>query len=429
MKIRYLLLALFCSALAEITDGIETVLVAPTAETAIQPMKLFIGVVGKGSATPDGEKFIADLKRCCEWSGRFAITVQPLAQVPRKKREVKKLFQELYDCALFITYNGPHAPIEWRLYDTSQGTMLDGKRISSDGNAPAACKVADVVLKALTNEPQLFLSKIVYRKRDRRGISYLMVTDFDGTNAQVLLQSKRILVAPRWNNDPECPMIIFSEFTPCNVRLMMGDLRGRSLPVLDVEGTTVGVSCVQMSDDVVYCHSGDIWLYHYHPTSKKGMHTRIITEGSDVCATPVAMPQGDILYCCHGVIKHYEKTTKKRTVLIGDGYCVAPSYSPVSDQIAYAKRVGKEMQIYLYDQKTGRHEQLTFASKDHASSDYNAHKTDPCWAPDGIHLVFCWERSGVSRIALLNTLTKNYHFITSENEFCSYPAWSGNLAI
>lgn len=425
-----LVCAVFCAPSTERAQGepFETVVVTQEVNAAAQPMKLFIGCIGEGSRSNQGKEFSADLERYCAWSGRFAVTVEHLNTAPKKKKDVQNLFKALYDCALFVTYDGPNKPVEWRLYDTSTGEMIEGKRAHGEGGgAPCARLLAEVVLRLLTGEPQPFFSKLAYRKRDKRGHSHLMIADFDGSNATTMLQSKRIIVAPKWNNDPECPMLLFSEFTPDNVRLVMGDLSGRCVVVLDVEGTTVGVSYAQLSDDVVYCRSGDIWHYQYDKKKKKGLHTRIIVEDA-VCASPVLLDNGDILYCCRGAIKRYHAATKERTVLIGDGYCVAPAYSPVGDKIAYAKRVKQQMEIFVYDMKTKRHEQMTFACNSRASSDYNAQKTDPCWAPDGIHVAFCWERSGESRIGLMNTLRKEYQLVTPQGEFCSYPAWSGNLA-
>ena len=423
-------MAVVCSAMmtADAPAGVETIVIAQS-KVAAQPMKVFIGILGKASDTAEGRAWIAQLQHCCQWSGRFELTVQHLSEIPRKKSDIQKLFQHAYDCALFVTYNGARDPVEWRLYDTAMGQMLDGKKLAnSAGFAPPANLLADVVLRQLTNEPQPFLSKIAYRKRDKRGLSHIIITDFDGSHAKDIVKSKRILVAPRWNNDPDCPILLFSEFTPNNVRLMMGDLTGRYTPVLDVDGTTVGVSYAQTSDDVVYCRSGEIWHYRYDKKYKKSKHTRVIRE-SDICASPILLANGDVIYCCRGVIKKYDAATGDRRVLIGDGYCVAPAYTPVGNKIAYAKRVKKQMEIFVYDPHTNKHEQVTFGSNDAKSKDYGANKTDPCWAPDGIHLAFCWERRGTSRIGLLNTLTHVHHFITAEQDYCSYPAWSVNLTI
>lgn len=402
---------------------LETVVIKQT-DAVVKPMKLFLGVYDTSGSTQACSEFIAQLKHCLEWSGRFVVSVQRLESLPKRKSGIQKLFKEAYDCAFFITYNGPEKPLEWRLYDTAVATMIKGKKMQASANV-----IATEFLYELTNEPQVFRSKIVYRKKEaKKDKSSLWVTDFDGSHPKMILQSRRILVAPRWCNDSAYPALLFSEFTPSNVRLMMTDMQGRTAPVVDVDGTTVGVSYAPNCDDVAYCHSGDIWHYHHDKASKRGIHKKIIHE-ADVCACPILLKDGNIIYCSRGAIKLYNAQTQEQSVIIGQGYCVAPAYSDVNNKIAYSKRVDGQMQLFVYDWSNGIHTQVTFSSPKISSSDYRSNKLDPCWAPDGIHLVFCWERKDQSRIAILNTLTKEYTFITDENEHCSYPAWSKNFDV
>lgn len=403
---------------ASTPEGVQTI-VLTQADAQLKPMKIFLGVYGHGRSTDACREFVAQIKHCLEWSGRFVADVHVLDAFPKKKRAVQQLFEDAYDCAFFIAYEDAGKPVEWRLYDTAVGEMLQGKKTTLSANALTA-----QFLQSLTNEPQVFLSKIVYRKKDtKRNISSLWVTDFDGSNAKMILESRRIVVAPRWCSDAAYPALLFSEFTPNNVRLMMTDMGGRTAPVLDVDGTTVGVSYAPCSDDVAYCHSGDIWKYHHDKRTKKGTHTRVISE-NDVCACPILLKNGDIIYCSRGHIKKYDAATQERSVIIGQGYCVAPAYSDVNRTLAYSKKVNGQMQLFVFDVVKGTHTQMTFSSNAQASPDYRSDKTDPFWAPDGIHLVFCWERRDQSRIAILNTLTKKYSFITNEKDHCSYPAWS-----
>jgi len=408
-------------------DSCATIVISASSSNVIAaPTKLFIGVIG--TITEQKQGFLADFKRCFNWSGRFAIKYTYLDYAPNKKDSIQKLFKDEYDCALFLTIDDAQKNIEWRLYDTALGTMIQGKRQSLDAYA-----VVGEIVFALTNEPQAFLSKIAYRKRDRRkGTSSLIVTDFDGKNQKVLLESRRILVSPHWNNDPENLLLVYSEFTPTNVCLKMSDMRGRTAVILDIDGTTAGVSYAPISsdgtgaNDVVYCHSGDIWHHHYDAKKKKSLHTRIIHEKA-VCSSPTLLENGDVIYCSKGTIKKYNAATKTSEVIISGGYCVSPSYSSHAHKVAYSKKVQNQMQIFIFDCGKGTHEQVTFADKNKATRDFHSDKMDPCWAPDGTHLVFCWERHDKQRIAILDTQTQQYEFITPENEQCSYPTWSVNL--
>ena len=225
MIIIFTLLCLCSSFACRADEQIDTIMIAPS-QVNIKPMKIFVGVLGDAKSE-DCQQLLADFKYCCDWSGRFDVDLSSLKKVPKKKSAVRKLFDEGYDCALFITYYGGQAGnplLEWRLYDTAQGQMVQGKKIFTPSLGAAALKIsarhlATQVLQELTTEPQPFFSKIVYRKkqgtlRSRAMGSSLIVTDFDGKHAQSLVQSPtRILVSPRWNNDAENPVVVFSEFT------------------------------------------------------------------------------------------------------------------------------------------------------------------------------------------------------------------------
>lgn len=419
---------LYAIAAHEVNESCATIMMSASHVNAT-PMKLFVGIIDKKqNAHEKSQNFLSDFKRCIDWSGRFTLKVAHLEHEPTKKSEIQALFKNEYDCALFLSIDEEHAVVEWRIYDTAMGAMIQGKRQALD-----AYFLATDIMRILTNEPQIFLSKIAYRKRDsRKGVSSLVMTDFDGSCKKTLIESRRILVSPQWNNDQENPLLLFSEFTPTNVRLMMADMLGRTGVVLDVDGTTAGVSYAPLSDKgqsdncVVYCHSGDIWYHHYDIKKKKSMHTRIIHEKA-TCSSPTLLENGDVLYCSKGSIKRYYAATKNSEIIIGNGYCVSPSYSPVAKKIAYSKKVQGLMQIFVFDMIKGTHEQVTFEDKKKGSKDFRSSKMDPCWAPDGIHLALYWERQDKQRIAILDTSTKQYEFITSEYEQCSYPAWSCNF--
>jgi Tol biopolymer transport system component len=400
-----------------------------------QPMRLFLGIIGAENNPGACSTLIATVKRCLESDGMFTIHVETMKSAPNKKSTVKKLFKQEYDCALFLTFEGDKKPIEWRIYDTLEGSMVKGKRhqdslsynSSTTGGAygrTSAHVIAEDIVQELTGVRPPFSTKLAYRKQDvKKKKSLLCVADFDGLREQVIIQSNRIIVAPEWNNDPGYPCIVFSEFTPSNVRLVMTDLNGHKRPLLDVDGTTVGISYAPWSDEVAYCRSGDIWHYHYDEQLKKGIHKLVIRD-KGTCASPQLLESGDIIYCCSGKIKLYHTKDMSKTVITSDGYCVGPSYSNQAKKLVYSQRIDGSMQLFVGDIASGEHRQITFASKKRDTIDYRSDKVDPCWAPDGVTAAFCWERDGVRRIAIINTITGTYRCITPAEDQCSYPAWS-----
>ena len=248
-------------------------------------------------------------------------------------------------------------------------------------------------------------------------ISQLCVGSVAGDNERILLSNNRITVAPYWSLAQTSPYLVCSEFTDANVRLISVDLYGNRRIILDLDGTTAGVSFQPNGADIIYGRSGGIWRYHYDPVAGKATHTLLIKE-PDACASPTILSNGDIIYCSQGKIKCYNSHNCARETLISEGYNVGPACHERSNKIAFSRRVKGDMQLFLYNRKTKTHEQLTFDRSD---------KTDPAWSTCGTWLAFCVEDKGKSRIAILNIKTHYMTFVTSSKDNCRYPAWSPPL--
>lgn len=410
-----LLLVLVLSGVSRATQADMVVnLTADTATSAA--MKLKVAVFGAGAESNECVRFIKILKQCLEWEQRFEVLLETLPKGPIKKSEVTYLFDQGFDAALFIEFVSADKPIEWRLYDTKPGEMVCGRRCAASGYIKdAAFAIAARIIRELMAQDVPFMTKIAFIERDRsHRRTLLCLTDLDGGILEVLLFSRRIIVAPTWGKDPKNPLLLLSEFTPSNVRFVGVDMAGNKYTVMDQDGTSVGLSYSPISDDVAYCRSGLIWLYHFNPITRKGGHTCIIREDG-LCASPTLMASGQVIYCSQGKIKIWSPLTGESKTLIGMGYNVAPSYSAVQNKILYSSRVGGVMQLFIYNMADGKKSQLTFDRGD---------KVDPSWAPCGDYAAFCWQSRCESRIAIINLLKQEYQFVTPAGRSCAFPSWS-----
>jgi hypothetical protein len=348
------------------------------------------------------------IQRDFTWSSQCAVTVKELL-VPKAVRELRDLFEQGYTFAVFLT-PVPHG-VEWRLYDVLQMSMLKGKR----SEHKSGHLIAHELWRELLGSDSPFLTKLAYIKKNgshayRRW--QLCTSDIDGSHESVILNSKKVLVAPTWGKSVERPTLLFSEFTVQNVRLLGTDLLGHKWSVIDKDGTLVGVSFSPYTDDIVYCRSGQIWLYGFDKAVSKGVH-RMIVHGEDVCACPSLCENGDIIYGSRGKIRKYCSSTSKSSDITTEGYCVAPAYC--KQMIVYSKRVHDCMQLYLYDMVRNKHVQVTFGAGD---------KIDACWSPCGNFIAYCHEQGKSSRIAVFVCATRESSFVTPATEQCSYPTWS-----
>lgn len=243
------------------------------------------------------------------------------------------------------------------------------------------------------------------------------MVDWDGKRRQTILIAPKILISPAWKFDGS--VIFYSEFTNNNVRLMATDLRGVSWPVIDHDGTTVGMSSVPDLKEVVYCHSGSIWKYGYNRATKTGHHGVLIKDGG-TCASPTLVANGDVIYCASGKIKRWSQATGISTELVSKGYSVGPSYHAPSRRVVYSHKLNGTMQLFLYDMHLQKSRQLTFDKEN---------KLDPSWSPCGVYVVYCGQEGKMSIIKVVNTITGTTYQVSPEGEYCTCPSWSPNAMV
>lgn len=376
-------------------------------------MPLFIGVIGESK---DFLYLVTTLKNDLEWSNQFTVTINNFA-CPSTKKEVLSLFDAGYPLVLFLSQEKD--TLIWRLYDATQALMVKGKKYLKQ-QVPVhrlAHALAHDIWFELTGNKSPFLTKIAYidntLKKNKKETT-ICLCDYSGADKEILLAPTTISIAPHWNNNIHEPLLLYSEFTAHNVRLMALDMHGNKRVVLDVDGTSVGLSYDPKSSDVVYCRSGELWHFHYDPIQKKSIHRLVIKE-KEASASPTLRANGDIIYCSQGIIKYYHADTKHSEKLTHEGYCVAPTFSEVNGLVAYSKRVKGTMQLFLYNLTSHQHEQITFDAVD---------KMDGSWSPCGQYIVFCYDNGKASRLATINIMTHVRYYITPASADCSYPAWS-----
>lgn len=402
-------------------------------------MPLFIGILDARGA--DVDRLAPFLKADLELSGQFKVTIER-QDLPQSQKEIKELYTKGYLLALFINKAKDGNSFEWRLYNTASATLEKGKRCPKQGNQAEnwAHLLSHVLWQELMGSVGPFTTRLSYIKRKPTSRlafdSELCISDLQGKKVRSLFSTPRISVAPYWastkdtqngemqGNFNQPSLIYFSEFTDANVRLVSATTNGKKRVVLDLDGTTAGISFQPATGDIVYGRSGGIWHCYYDPLLKKSIHTLLIKE-KDVCASPSILSNGDVIYCSQGKVKRYNRKTGKRENIVDEGYTVGPALHEKTGQLVYSCRVklkqGKSyMQLFIHPISGGKGTQLTFDEGD---------KTDPCWSPCGTWVAFGVEAQSKSRIALLNIKTRKFFYLTPHSQDCRYPAWSPLFAL
>lgn len=369
-------------------------------------------------------------------SKQFLVDVTGFDQL-KNQQEIGDIFNKKYSLVIFLNHTLDKQAIEWRLYDSSDASMVKGKKIYKRGSLERgwAYQLADDLWQAMTNQPSSFSSKLAYIKRKKdmfgRPISAVCICDFDGSHETELARTGGMLVGVHWNNSVQYPKLCISEFTKFNVRLVAFDLSGRKQTVLETPGTCVGISFSPDNNQAVYCKSGEIWHYRFDAEKKRGVH-RLVIKNDGKNTSPILLHSSDIIFCSDAEmlfkqatgasnkrrvpkIYYYHADTKKTDLLTRDGYCVSPAYNSANNKIVFAKRINGTMQLCTYNLKNQKQEQLTHDA---------ANKTDCTWSACGTQIYYCYEAPKTHRIAVMHAGLKTTKFLTPAAEYCLSPAAS-----
>lgn len=387
---------------------------------AHQKMPIMLVMVGKG---PHLQEVGALVQKALEFKEQCIVTMISTEQM-MTKQELLEARKNGFIYVLAIQEK-PHA-FEWHSFDLSiaKNILSQGKKVTKQTKVVRAWAyaLADSLWHSLTNEPPIFSTKIAYAKeiplKNGRHYSHIYITDYDGSNPQLLVKAPTINNDPQWNNDASRPLLFYSENKNANVPLMAIDMQGKKTVASNFEGLNMLPAFCPDGKSVVYCAtrgSGSCQLYHWsHNALKKLTHNmgnnfdpafadnKTLYFSSDFEA---GKPQIYMLSLEDGNI----------TRITHDGYCVSPSFCAAKNKLAYAKMMDGVMQLFCYDPANNIHKQLTFDA---------AQKEECAWSACGTYLLCPVDMGKKSRIAFFNVNAGTYTYITDSVSRCNCPAWS-----
>jgi TolB protein len=416
MKIFFLFLTFFIPYFCHA----DSVTLSVTNAQHYKKSQLLLALVGK--ETSESKEIAHLLKKALEFKGQCLVD---LVQTPSfiKKKEALAYKQKGYDYIIFVESHADHW--DWHLFDIAQEDTIKSKKISKRSvNRATAYALADSLNETLTGEPGFFSTKIAYTQevplKSGKHYSYIYMADYDGSNPQPVVEYPTISVSPKWNNDPKRPLIFYSENTTTNVRMMAIGMDKKRVMASNFEGINMLPAFSPDGAAVVFCATrggGNCQLYHW---ANKQLTKLTNNNGNNFA--PVYSADGKTIYFSSDFetgqpqIYAYSTEDKQLTRLTKDGYCVSPSYCASRNQLAYAKMVSGVMQLFVYDLNKKVHSQVTFDK---------AQKEECAWSPCGTFLMCPVDNGTSSRIAMYNTITQDYTYLTGIKTVCASPSWSG----
>lgn len=407
---------------------------------AQQTKKVSIGIVVLGKSDTSFEQCVQRLKQDLEWSGQCNVAIQYKSEL-KHTNDLSSLFDAQVAVAVLLSKSG--SVYTWRLYDIASVQMVAGKKIDQ-ATLPItmlAHTIADELWPQLFGQQGSFRSKIAYSKQiwrmkygKEKPYKQIWVADFDGTNAQLFIDAPTVSFAPRWNNDPSCPLLFYSENTLSNVQLVMSNMFGKRKVVCSFDGLNMQPTFSDDGKKVVFCLSKDgssqLYLSYIDAVSKQRKFDRLtFNTGNNIA--PCFVDTGHVAF-----VSDYKTNkpqlfmldlkTKVVTQITDGGYCACPSYSSVRKKLVYSKMMGAAMELFTYDIKTGVHEQLTASHKGakNATQELAAipgSKEEGTWSPCGNYIVFGLNQGCKSKIAQLHLPTNKIKCLTNDHDHCTYP--------
>ncbi len=367
------------------------------------------------SKTADTQMLVEMVRHDLTWSGQFEVTIEYSEVIP-SKQQLLGTADRGFPLMLFVQRESDGKSFVWRLYDTTQPAMVQGKRLNKKGADVRvwAHELADMLWPVLTGQEGFFSTKVAYckevKRNKKRPLKYLCVADYDGSNEQVKVPT--LVVAPRWGKRG---LLFYSECTNHNVRLMYMDLQGSTHVVSNFDGLNMLPSFSYDGTISVYCASrgrGSCQIYY----CAQGVLKQLThNDGNNV--SPTITADGKTVYFCSDyktgkpAIYSMDIQSGSCEEVIHSGLC--PSYSERAQKLVFIKNIKGTMQLCVYDLAARATEQLT----------YDAGDKDECsWSTCGNYIFYSVARGAGSRIGTLNIISREIHWITQTSEVCTYPA-------
>lgn len=279
--------------------------------------------------------------------------------------------------------------VRYKLWDVVRGEELIGQRqtVVAGDLRLAAHRIADEIHQNLIGEPGVFSTRIAYVVQ--QGPRYqLLVTDADGENAQVALNSLEPIISPAWSPDgrqlayvsfESRKAVVWVQDTATGGRRKLADFPGsNSAPAWSPDGQFVALALSR----------GGLTQVWRMPAA--GGTPLRLTESRAIDTEPVYTADGRQIYFVSdrgGGPQVYRMSSEggaaERVTFDGD-YNISPAVSPDGRLLAYVSRVSGGFKLMTLDLTSGTVRGLTSTRDDES----------PSFAPNGRLIVYATRSEG-----------------------------------
>jgi TolB protein len=278
---------------------------------------------------------------------------------------------------------------------------------------------ANEAIHWMTGEPGIALTRVVFSRGagDRRD---LYVVDYDGAGILRLTANRTLNLCPAWS--PDGSEIAFTSYRDGQQGLYSLDTsNGKVRQVIAMEGLNYGADWHPSGEELLLAlsRSGNPEIYRITP---QGKIIKRLTVSEAIEISPSWSPGGrDLVFTSDrtGTPQLYiidSDGAGRRRLTFEGRYNDSAVWSPGGDRVAYATREETFTQVVVMKSTGEDRRVLTDRSWRNCE--------DPSWAPDGRHLVFTSDRSGVFKLYVYDVVEDTFRQLTFGKDPDITPAWS-----
>jgi TolB protein len=398
-----------------------------------RPLVAVRPAAGTAATLAVGQQVAAILQRDLQYSDRFEMGAVPasLASGPIDYRAWNSLnVYYLVAPTLAPTAQGYQMRVE--LHDVVYGnlkttTNYDLPAATAPGFRMAVHRASDDIVKALTGQPGIAATRIVFTREINKTSYELVIVDSDGENTQRIMTAGAMIYSPTFS--PDSRKLAYGVRTQTGkvelherdvatgrVRVISARPEFSYAPSYSPDGKklafTVTVGSIAQEIDE-YDLERSCCLRRLSRGPRDDLSPSYSADGSRIAFNSSRLGQPHI----YVMSANGGEATLISPYNYGEpGYYTAPDWSPTSDDIVYAGRSRGEHQIMIGNPRNpGRANQITSSGRNE----------DPSWAPDGRHIVYAGVGSGGSGLYVIDSQTGNTRKLTAGK--LRMPDWSSAI--
>ena len=318
---------------------------------------------------------------------------------------------------------GGDLTLDCRLYDVVKAEVIVAKKYQgkvADSKAMLR-KFAGEVLLALTGDGSVFNTRIAMAMKKGKATDILSIR-FDGSDLVKEIESKTILMSPRWSS--EGSYLAFTSFEAGNPDFYVKDMTNSVVTkISSFRGINLagGWSADSRKVLITLSKDGNEEIYLLDFSSKV---LQRLTSNYAIDVSPVWSPDGSRIAFVSNrsgspqiYIMDANGNNAKRLTFTGT-YNTSPAWSPKGDRIAFEGNVGGKFQIFTIGLDGENLKQLTLDSGECKS---------PSWSPDGRYLVFSKNSGGKKKIYIMTASGLNSRLLYEGAGDLVSSSWSPRL--